>query len=187
MAEIASIIDLSRLPPHAVVAYAARCARRVQPLFARARALESQVASVQRAIETAERIATGHLLSAEDTAVADAAEAAAVAAAGTAAAHHAARAACYAARAACAADQAPYAAVSFGGDAARAALAAAMAAQGDPSAAADARHYADYAARTDYERLVLLNRGAPPQGLPLHCSEDGPLGPLWPEGRPSWL
>jgi hypothetical protein len=57
----------------------------------------------------------------------------------------------------------------------------------DPQAAADAAHYADYAAQAVYERLVLYNRGAPAVGLPLHCSEDGPLGPLWPEGKPSWL
>ena len=36
MAEIAFIVDLSRLPPHAIAAYAARCAMRVQPLFLRA-------------------------------------------------------------------------------------------------------------------------------------------------------
>jgi len=187
VAEIAFIVDLSRLPPHAIVAYAARCARRVQPLFGRAGASKELADGVEQAIEAAERIATGHVLSVEDTAAAEAAEAAATASVGNPAAHQAARAACFAARAACAADQAPYAAAAFGGDAERAAQAAATAAQDDPNAAADAAHYADYAARTDYERLVLLNRGAPPQGLPLHCSEDGPLGPLWPEGKPSWL
>lgn len=187
MAEIAFVRDLSQLPSHAIVAYAARCARRVQPLFARAEASQDLADGVERAIEVAERIATGHVLSVEDTAAAERAEAAAAATVSNPAAHQAARAACFAARAACAADQAPYAAASFGGDAERAAHAAAMAAQADPSAAADAAHYADYAARTDYERLVLLNRGAPPQGRALHCSEDGPLGPLWPEGKPSWL
>lgn len=187
VAEIAFIVDLSRLPPHAIVAYAARCARRIQPLFARAAASGELAAAVERAIETAERIASGHALSVEDTGAAEAAEAAVAASAGHPAAHQAARAACYAARAACAADQAPYAAAAFGDDTARAARAAAMAAQGDPDAAADAAHYADYAGRTDYDRLVLLNRGGPPLGLPLHCTEDGPLGPLWPEGKPSWL
>lgn len=186
MAEIAFVRDLSQLPAHAIVAYAARCARRVQPLFARA-GVSKELTGVERAIEVAERIATGHVLSVEDTAAAERAEAAAAATEGNPAAHQAARAACFAARAACAADQAPYAAASFAGDAERAAHAAARAAQTDPSAAADAAHYADYAARTDYERLVLLNRGAPPQGRALHCSEDGPLGPLWPEGKPSWL
>lgn len=187
MVEVAFVVDLGQLPPHAIVAYAARCARRVQPLFGRAGASQELASAVERAIETAERIVTGHVLSVEDMGVAEAAEAAAAAMAGSPAAHQAARAACYAARAACAADQAPYAAASFGGDAARAARAAAIAAQSDPDSAADAAHYADYAARTDYERLVLLNRGAPPLGLPLHCSEDGPLGPLWPEGKPSWI
>ena len=187
MAEIAFVVDLSQLPPHAIVAYAARCARRVQPLFGRAGASQELADAVERAIEAAERIATGHVLAVEEMAVAEPAEAAAAATAGSPAAYQAARAACYAARAACAADQAPYAAASFGGDTARAAQAAAIAAQGDPSSAADAAHYADYAARADYERLVLLNRGGPPLGLPLHCTEDGPLGPLWPEGKPSWL
>jgi hypothetical protein len=184
VAEIAFIIDLSRLPPHAIVAYAARCAMRVQPLF-RAGSPEL-AASVERAIGAALRIASGHVLSVDDTTAAEGAEAAAAATASVPAARHAARAAAYAAHAACAADQAPYAAEAFAGDAARAAHAAAVAAA-DLQAAADAAHYADYAAQADYERLVLFNRGAPAVGLPLHCSEDGPLGPLWPEGKPSWL
>lgn len=186
MAEIAFIIDLSRLPPHAIVAYAARCAMRVEPLFQRAALAPELAASLARAIGAAERIASGHVLHVEDTTAADEAEAAALAAAGIPAAQHAARAAAYAAHAACAADQAPYAAEAFGGDAARAAHAAAVAAVA-PEAATDAAHYADYAAQSDYERLVLYNRGAPALGQPLHCSEDGPLGPLWPEGKPSWL
>jgi hypothetical protein len=186
VAEIAFIVDLSRLPPHAIVAYAARCAMRVQPLFLRAGGPPELAASLERAIGAAQRIASGHVLSVEDTTAAAGAEAAATAAASIPAARHAARAAAYAAHAACAADQAPYAAEAFGGDAARAAHAAALAAV-DPQAAADAAHYADYAAQADYERLVLYNRGAPAGGMPLHCSEDGPLGPLWPEGKPSWL
>ena len=186
MAEIAFIIDLGRLPPHAIAAYAARCAKRVQPLFRRAGVSPEVAASLERAIGAAERIASGHVLSVDDTAAAGEAEAAAAAAAGVPAACQAARAAAFAARAACAADQAPYAAEAFGGDAARAAHAATVAAV-DSATASDAAHYADYAARADYERLVLLNRGAPPLGQPIHCSEDGPLGPLWPEGKPSWL
>lgn len=186
MAEIAFIIDLSRLPPHAIAAYAARCAMRVEPLFQRAALGPELAASLARAIEAAERIASGHVLSVDDTMAAEQAEAAAVAASRVPAAQHAARAAAFAAQAACAADQAPYAAEAFGGDAARAAHAAAVAAVA-PEAAVDAAHYADYAAQADYERLVLYNRGAPPLGQPLHCSEDGPLGPLWPEGKPSWL
>jgi hypothetical protein len=186
VAEIAFIIDLSRLPPHAIAAYAARCAMRVQPLFLHAGASPELAESLERAIGAARRIASGHVLSVDDTTAAQGAEAAAVAAASVPAARHAARAAAYAAHAACAADQAPYAAEAFGGDTARAAHAAAVAAV-DPEAAADAAHYADYAAQADYERLVLYNRGAPAVGQPLHCSEDGPLGPLWPEGKPSWL
>jgi hypothetical protein len=186
VAEIAFIVDLSRLPPHAIAAYAARCAMRVQPLFLRAGAPLELAENLERAIGAARRIASGHVFSADDTMAAQGAEAAAVAAAGVPAARHAARAAAYAAHAACAADQAPYAAEAFGGDAARAAHAAAVAAV-DSETAADAAHYADYAAQADYERLVLYNRGAPAVGQPLHCSEDGPLGPLWPEGKPSWL
>ena len=185
MAEIAFIIDLSRLPPHAIAAYAARCAMRVQPLIARVGGSPELAASLERPT-AARRVATGHVLTVEDTAAAEGAEAAAAVAASVPAARHAARAAAYAAHAACAADQAPYAAEAFAGDAARAAHAAAVAAV-DPQAAADAAHYADYAAQADYERLVLYNRGDPAVGQPLHCSEDGPLGPLWPEGKPSWL
>lgn len=185
--EIAFVVDLNQLPPHAIVAYAARCARRVLPLVERGGAPQESVAAVNGAVEAAERTATGHALSDAELAAAARAEAMAAAFAGNPAASHAARAASYAARAACAAETAPYAAASFGGDAARAAQAAAIAAQEAAESAADAAHYTDYAARTDYDRLVLLNRGGPPLGLPLHCSEDGPLGPLWPEGKPSWL
>lgn len=186
MAEIAFIIDLSRLPPHAIVAYAVRCAMRVEPLFQRANLGPESAAGLTRALGIAKRIVSGHTLTDKDAAAAEEAEAAAQAAASIPAAQNAARAAAYAARAACAADRAPYAAASFGGDAARAARAAAVAAVA-PEAAEDAAHYADYAAQADYERLVLYNRGGPPLGQPVHCSEDGPLGPLWPEGKPSWL
>lgn len=186
MAEIAFLVDLSRLPPHAIVAYAVRCAMRVEPLWQRANLGAEQVASLTQARQLAERLVSGQVLSDEDALAADEAEVAAQAAVHTPATHYAARAAVFAARAASAADRAPYAAATFGGDAARAARAAVVAAV-SPEAAEDAAHYADYAAQADYERLVLYNRGGPPLGQPLHCGEDGPLGPLWPEGKPSWL
>jgi len=184
VAEISMIVDVGRLPPRGIVAFAARCARRVQPLVRLAPLTPEQLQSVEHAIALAERFANGEEVA--DVAAAYAAvDAAAEVAAGVPIAHRAAKCAYYAARAADAAPKVPYAAATFAQDAARAAYAAAHTAG---SEAPDAGYYAEYAARADYDRLMSMNRGdLPVLGQPVDCREDGPLGALWPEGNPSWL
>ena len=106
---------LARLPHHAVVAFAARCARRVQPLT---HVLPRQDQdAIDRAITNAEAFAKG------------------------------------------AAD----------------------------AGAANARAAARAAASSDLDRLLALNPGElDPLGAPIDPSEDGPLGPIWPQGAPQW-
>jgi hypothetical protein len=166
---------LTRLPRRAVVAFAARCARRVQPL---AHALPQQDRdAIARAIASAEAFAQG-------TATADTAWAAARAAddaadEANAARAAAARAADNAARAATDADAAAWAAV-WAADAAAAWVAAA-------ARAAAARAATWVAAASDLERLIASNPGRPgTPGAPIDPSESGPLGPLWPHGVPEW-
>jgi hypothetical protein len=148
---------LAQLPHHAVVAFAARCARRVQPLT---HVLPQQDRdTIDRALASAEAFAKG-----ADAARADAARAAARAA--------------DAANAARAADAARAAA-------ARADVTAAAAA--DWAAAAADRADAWAAASSDLDRLIALNPGEPDAlGAPIDPSEAGPLGPLWPQGVPEW-
>jgi hypothetical protein len=145
----------------------------VQPLLQRDAPGAEQLANTEREIALAERFAAGQGISAAD--IGDPAL--------SSPPSGAARAAYYASRAAEAAAIAPYAARVFAEDAARAARSAAQAAAGN-----EAAFYADYAARHDYERLLAQHRGmSPVVDEPIDCSEDGPLGPCWPEGRPTWL
>lgn len=184
MVEISMIVDLGRLPPRGIVAFAARCARRVQALVRLAPLTAEHVRSVEHAIALAERFAGGEEV-ADVAAAYAAADAVAEAAASVQTAQLAAQCAYYAARAVDAASEVPYAAATFAQDAGRVAYAAAHAAA---SEAPDAGYYAEYAARADYERLMSMNRGdLPALGQPVDCREDGPLGALWPEGTPNWL
>jgi hypothetical protein len=192
---------LARLPRRAVVAFAARCARRVQP---RTHALPQQGRdAIDRAIASAEAFAKG------DSRVADAAEAAARAAAAEAAdawnatwaADADSRAAARVAAAAWGADAAAWAAAraaaraaadAWAADAAEATDAAwaADAAEAAAAAAADAaaaRAATRTATSSDLDRLIALNLGQPGTlGAPIDPSEAGPLGPLWPQGVPEW-
>jgi len=195
---------LARLPRRAVVAFAARCARRVQPVTHVLPQLDRDV--IDRAIAVAEAFANG------DAVVAGAARAAEDALYGAAkagteagdwAAAWAARAAAWAAKAA--AGDAGAAAGAAAGDAAWAAAWAARAAVKptdldawygstaerleeaafDASVSGEAAAWA--AAASDLERLIALKRGEPDTpGAPIDPSESGPLGPLWPQGMPEW-
>ena len=162
---------LAQLPHHAVVAFAARCARRVQPLT---HVLPQQDRdAIDWALASAEAFAKGAA-----AARADAARAAARADDARAAAARAADA-WTAARAA--ADAAAAAAAAADDWAAHTAAAAAWA------AAAAARADARAAAASDLDRLSALNPGEPDAlGAPIDPSEAGPLGPLWPQGVPEW-
>ena len=184
---------LARLPHHAVVAFAARCARRVQPLT---HVLSQQDQdAIDRALASAEAFAKG-------AAAARAADTRAAARAADARAADAARTATRAADAAWAdaarAADAAWATAAWAtaraadADAVAAAAAAAdwaayAAAAADWAANAAARAAARAAAASDLERLSALNPGEPdPLGAPIDPSEAGPLGPLWPQGVPEW-
>ena len=162
---------LAKLPHHAVVAFAARCARRVQPLT---HILPQQTGTQSTGrCASAEAFAKGAAAARAAAARADARAAAARAAAARAAdAWTAARAA---------ADAAAAAAAAADDWAAHTAAAAAWA---DAAAArADARA----AAASDLDWLIVLNPGEPDAlGAPIDPSEAGPLGPLWPQGVPEW-
>ncbi len=156
---------LARLPHHAVVAFAARCARRVQPLT---HVLPQQDRdTIDRAITNAEAFAKG-------AAEARAAEARAATRAAEARADATRAAAAWTAARAAAAARA---------DAAAWAATATTAAVWAADAAAWAAAWA--AALSDLDRLIALNPGElDPLGAPIDSSEAGPLGPIWPHGVP---
>lgn len=189
--ELPTTDDLKKLPLGAIVAYAARCARRVQPLYGcAAGAAESRKheAAVEGAISVAENFCLSHDVSAPAYGAAYAARDAA----DTTVAKDAARAAAAAARAAAYAFDLPKCAVydrpvytsrvaAEAGDAAEAAARAAEHASGSAAPV-------EAAARADFDRLSKLNQGSYPElGQPIDATKNGPLGPLWAEGPPEWF
>src|SRR5512135_3211581 len=198
--------QLAQLPLRAIVAFAVRCARRVQPL--------GHVLTEYRPVEVEDAIASAEGFARGGKAVraAGAAARAANAARAAARAVDAARAA--AAKAAADSDwvdaddaeaadawaEAPVRAADAAACAARAANAARAAdrAAADASAAgADAdtaraawdtgRDAARDAARGDLYRLRALDLGRPgTMGKPIDPAEQGPLGPLWTDAAPDW-
>ena len=178
--------ELRALPRRAIVAYAARCARRVQPLY-RSRD-KRRVQAVDDAIALAEWFAKGEPLivgEASEGGLPDVMYGAGAAFAAAFAAARAARAA-FADPAAAAADAskgaaaAADAAIYLLGDDALANAAAAAARAADA-----ARGLLVVAARADYERLRSICRQALPElGDPIDPGENGPMGPLWPQGPP---
>ena len=203
--------QLAKLPLRAIVAFAVRCARRVQPL--------GRVLTEYRQVEVDDAIAIAHEFArggkavraasaaaragnaaraaarAVDAARAAAAKAAAdsdwvdaddaEAAAWADATVRATDAAACAARAANAARAADIAAA----DAAAARAAADAAAAEDTARAAwdTGRAASRTAARGDLHQLLALELGRPGTlGKPIDPAEDGPLGPLWPNAAPDW-
>jgi hypothetical protein len=202
--------DLNKLPLRAIVAYAARCARRVQPLFrqaAGAHDFAKHAAAVEQANSLTEWFCLGRDVGAyagggrSTVPVARAAARATIAAARAAA--RAASAAAFASAAAIAAEDsaAAFATGAFAAAAAADAVAAADAATAADSIATDhaiageaivAAAAADDAvgvtAASDYARLRELNLGCYPElGPPLDPTEQGPLGPLWTDQPPQWF
>jgi len=188
--ELPTADDLKKLPLGAIVAYAVRCARRVQPLYGCAAGiaeLRKHEAAVEGAISLAEDFCLSHDVSAPAYGAAYAARDAA----DTTVAKDAARAAAAAARAAAYAFDLPKCAVydrpvytsrvaAEAIDGARAAARAAEHASGSAAAV-------EAAARADFDRLSELNQGTYPElGQPIDATKNGPLGPLWPEGPPEW-
>jgi hypothetical protein len=179
--------DLQKLPLRALVAYAARAARRVQPIYDRATQIpdfsEKKVA-VDSAISVAEGFCAGNSYNAQVLEVSKAT------AHGAAQAVAASDATYYAAQAAWAAVDAAHAAFASTGI-----VAAAHAATAASSSENAVAHCADMiaalvsvaAAAADYERLRDLNLGTYPElGDRVDATEKGPLGPLWPRGQPSF-
>jgi hypothetical protein len=187
MAGLPSDEELGLLSLRALAAYAARCARRVRPLFRlRGPAEPWRDFKIDRAIDLAELHAAGRM----PLEVGDAANDAADVARSVSApdvdyfqnpSARAALAAAYAVQVVRLADLVPdlppdrYSAFA----AARESIAAA-----GLRGAGDA---ATRAARRDFDAL-LGHGGGRPAGLgePINPGEDGPLGPLWPEGAPDW-
>jgi hypothetical protein len=175
---------LEELPLRAVVAFAARCARRVQPLTGRLSGLGRD--AMARAIHAAEEFARGNPL--PDTAGHGCLVAAADLVAAGAALGEAAIAAVAADDAkACAYAAALGAPVASAGRAASAAASAVASANLAVEGATEAGHVAAAAAHADLDRLAILQLGRPrTRGLPIDPAEEGPLGPLWPYGAPLW-
>ncbi len=200
MADPVSKADLGRLPPRSVAAYAVRCARRVRPLYSSCDGEHD--AALDTAIEIAERFAAGGRIPAW-------AEVATALGAARQARAAAERALDEAVLDAGAPDKAPEplaveaarrsrcAAASAAAAVSAAAHAAAHGAAVDDaflagSSAEAAAPEAQTAAQRDFVRLLRLSthratrRPARQFGDPIDPGEQGPLGPLWPEGRPAW-
>ena len=211
MSRSPSRLELKALPFRAVVAFAARCARRVLPLYQSQSPGDESSTYVEKAIQLSERFAAGDDVT-EDAVSAAATGAlhaafpssfhdrdyatvtaryrtgpATVTARAAYAAFHAARAA-FAAFAAVSFRRASSAGRNSKSDTAKAAAFAAIAAE--HAVAEDAAVVAAVvkAARADFNSLLAQNLGKPLElGSNIDTSESGPLGPLWPEGLPTSL
>jgi len=173
MARLPGRGELRRLSLRAMVAYAVRCARRVQPLTGRGAMSGACRQRVDEAIALAEHFAAGDVRGARVVSFV----AAEPATSDAAAARAADSAACAAYAAAAAADARTVARAETYADAA-----AYAAVRARPEEALTAAAWADYA------RLLSLDLGAyPALGRPIDCSDRGPLGPLWPDGPPTAL
>ncbi len=173
--------QLNGLPMHAIVAFAARCARRAQPLTRTLSEIGQQ--TIERAIAVAEVVARGELKDSEEaTAASTAASAIAKASAAKVAANAAGASAANAANAAsagAATTAATYASYAY--DAAAYAFERTI-------AGSVATYDHDFAAQHDLKKLESLGLGKlGTLGKPVDPSESGPLGPLWPRGAPEWF
>jgi hypothetical protein len=177
--------DLLVLPLRALAAYAARCARRVQPLYDQGADGPEAVdgaAVIEEAIRFAEAVARGGPATGQNgsdaTAFSVQTFGTAVAAAGTAAlaAHCADQATC--------ADIFPDAAEKTAEFASEAGI---FSSGCFPYLTANGRLVENNPASEDFRRLIELRLGTfPERGEPVDPSEQGPLGLLWPEGAPVW-
>lgn len=150
--------ELKELPIRAIVAYAVRHARRVQPLVCSGEEVDKkEIVAIHAALNLAERFATGESVPSDDLALAkkivyqtdDATAYFAVASASA---------------------STQMAAWGYAFEAAN----AAGALMGEQAS------FSNLAAKKDYEKLVCLNLSD--EGM-LDLSENGPLGPYWTEGK----
>ncbi len=193
--------NLRELPRRAMVALAARCARRVQPLYELPAGLperQKHVEAIENAIQVAELFAKG-TVPAATWAPADAAQRPACVADANAA-FSAATNLEVAATAAAAIFQTVFAAWAAGtaneSEAVSRTLAAIQTAETTDTRAAFALGgnallpsaiVVRAAACTDLQKLLNLNLGKFPNlGSAIDPGENGPLGPLWPERQPDW-
>jgi hypothetical protein len=185
MAESGLQRRLRRLPLRAQLAFAARCARRVQPLATRVPDDPAKHEAVERAIHVAEQLARGdRVTQAEAGSAYDGARDAARSAwdGGDPTASRARDAAAYTAQAA--SHVRPGSRLGPAADASRAAFYA-YNDSGDAANAVEARATFDAAASSDLTQLARLKLGTSPNlGAAIDPSESGPLGPLWPKGAP---
>jgi class 3 adenylate cyclase len=188
--------DLKRLPRWFRVAFASRCARRVQPLFVRWCQGQRLLAAVDRAISAAEsasryamEASAGDAIRLADTA-SDAARADADGSSGAArstarAANRAAAAAADAADAAQSASAATRTVVdAAGGAAANASYAADVAYRGESPIRGDGDSITLAHLWRDFDRLIELASVTP-------ATDSTPVppdafGPMWPDGEPEW-
>jgi len=184
--------ELKQLPLRAMVAYAVRCARRVQGILVATRQIpdyERHVNDVETALHAAESFCVGQLRNATEAVRAAAHAASYVASVESvdAEARDAAKFAMHPVYAAFASAQAAAHAASSSADDATAAGAAydvahAVAdAYGAARASADAIEAARPAARREFDYLSKMELGDFPElGQTIDPSENGPLGPFWP-------
>lgn len=181
--------ELSKLPARATAAFAARCARRVRPLFG------SHLPggeAIEHAIVVAEQIASGVTVKDDDAkAAAKAAAWAAESAVNAAAAAdcpsitvHAAQSAAYSAVQAAVA-QSP---AEVAGAAESAESAVAYVSYAKESTGFTPESDVQRAMSEDLRRLAALYFGDPQTLLcEIDVTPAGPLGPLWPDGMPEWF
>lgn len=167
---------LTHLSPHALVAFASRCARRVQPLFDDSAPGYDHRSRIDKAIESAEFFAKGFRYEQPEFTIgkfsSDATESvrAAIAQSGMAAGAAAAAAA--------------LAAESAYTDFAKAVFATGEAVGAASTALVGSAEHesAKHAVLSDLRLLEDLDNKDP-----IDPSESGPLGPLWPDGVPAWF
>jgi hypothetical protein len=179
--------DLGSLTLRGNVAYAARCARRVRPLFrlpADAAAHDARIAAIDAALQVAadfahgEEVPAGLVQGVAAAAYEVAEDVHNVAGYAGYAAAHAARAVFGATRASANADATFVEVIASTFGASRVLLA--------NCGSADERLVLA-ALRADFEALLRLRLGRPGEpGEPVDVNEAGPLGPLWPAGAPPW-
>lgn len=174
--QLPTVEELQSLSRRGMTAYACRNARRVQPLY-EPLVRESRwthIDAVENALAMAERFVSGGSPTVDATELRSAATM-------TAKAHSVA----YTNHASAAS-----AAIDSAVDAAACAAAAAdpaTAAYSAASSAAALSAAARSAARRDFTTLVCLKHSSAPElGEPIDLSDNGPLGPLWPNGEPDW-
>jgi hypothetical protein len=188
MDNLVGLVELNKLPTRLQVAYAARCARRVRPLF---KVVGSDIGnlefSIDRAIERAECFAdnrvyleVGHDVNKASDVARRVAETGGDYRRNSAA--RAAFAAVYAAQAARFADN------GFGSVVESCEAAARMMFEAVETIAPDYAIGAIAAMRQDYDSLVnVASSAGGASDVFLDITQDGPLGPVWPAGPPPWF